>query len=340
MVPAVVAALFGSSRLMVSGPTTPTSIVLLSSLAALAVPGSATYVYYALTLTFMVGVIQLAMGLARLGHLVDFISDSVIVGFSAGAAVLIVVSQFKDLLGVELPQGLRVHEALPAIYDRDGPHRLDDPRGGDGEPRCRHRRETPARRRAVHARCDGRGHPGGTGVQPVLLRARRAGQRLGQRAAAAVGARIQPYHVAEACAGAFAVTLFALTQTVSIARSLASRTGDLVDANQEFIGQGLSNLAGAFFSSYVSAGSFNRSAVNYEAGARTPLASVFAASLLVVILLLVAPLLSYMPKAAMAGVLFLVAVGIVDWRRIRRDHSARAAPTPRPCSSPFSPPCC
>ena len=106
MVPAVLASLFGSSRLMMSGPTTPVSIVLFASLSVLAVPGSATFVYFALTLTFMVGLIQLAMGFARLGYLVDFISDSVITGFSAGA----VGGSLNKILGViELGEmGLRI----------------------------------------------------------------------------------------------------------------------------------------------------------------------------------------------------------------------------------------
>jgi SulP family sulfate permease len=89
---------------------------------------------------------------------------------------------------------------------------------------------------------------------------------------------------------ALAVTLFALTEAVSIGRALAARGGYRIDGNQEFIGQGLSNIAGSFFSGYVATGSFNRSGVNFEAGARTPLAAVFAALLLMVIVLLVAPL--------------------------------------------------
>ena len=93
MVPAIVAALFGSSRLLVSGPTTAASIVLFSSLSALAAPGSADYVAYAITLTLMVGVIQFALGIARLGVLVNFVSHPVIVGFTAGAAILIAVNQ-------------------------------------------------------------------------------------------------------------------------------------------------------------------------------------------------------------------------------------------------------
>ncbi|MEJ2529952.1 MAG: SulP family inorganic anion transporter, partial [Gammaproteobacteria bacterium] len=99
MVPAIIAALFGSSWHLVSGPTTAASIVLFSSLSAMAEPGSAQYVQLALTLTFMVGAIQLFMGLARLGTLVNFISHSVVVGFTAGAAVLIATSQLKNFFG-------------------------------------------------------------------------------------------------------------------------------------------------------------------------------------------------------------------------------------------------
>ncbi|MEJ2591312.1 MAG: SulP family inorganic anion transporter, partial [Candidatus Thiodiazotropha sp.] len=104
MVPAIIAALFGSSWHLVSGPTTAASIVLFSSLSAMAEPGSAQYVQLALTLTLMVGAIQLFMGLARLGTLVNFISHSVVVGFTAGAAVLIAASQLKNFFGVALPR--------------------------------------------------------------------------------------------------------------------------------------------------------------------------------------------------------------------------------------------
>ncbi|NOZ36686.1 MAG: SulP family inorganic anion transporter, partial [Gammaproteobacteria bacterium] len=115
---------------------------------------------------------------------------------------------------------------------------------------------------------------------------------------------------------ALAVTLFALTEAVSIGRSLAMRSGQRIDGNQEFIGQGLSNLAGTFFSGYVATGSFNRSGLNYQAGAKTPLAAVFAGSLLILIVLMVGPLAAYLPNAAMAGILFLVAWGLIDFHEI------------------------
>jgi SulP family sulfate permease len=97
---------------------------------------------------------------------------------------------------------------------------------------------------------------------------------------------------------------------------VAVKSGQRVDGNQEFIGQGLSNLVGSFFSAYPSSGSFNRSGVNFEAGARTPLAAVISAVALILILLAVAPLAAYLPNAAMAGILFLVAWGLIDFHHI------------------------
>jgi len=115
-----------------------------------------------------------------------------------------------------------------------------------------------------------------------------------------------------------ATTLFALTEAVSIGRSLAVRSGHSIHGNREFIGQGLSNLAGSFFSGYVATGSFNRSGVNYEAGAQTPLAALFSGLVLMVLIFPVAPLTAWLPKAAMAGLLFLVAWGLIDVHHITR----------------------
>ena len=327
MVPAVVAALFGSSRQLVSGPTTAASIVLFSTLSTLAAPGSEAYVRYALTLTFMVGAIQLAMGLARLGTLVNFVSHSVIVGFTSGAAVLIAASQLKNFLGLEMPGGLRFHEILVHLW------RLLR----DVDP------DSVAVGLATLA----------VGIAfrhywprfPYMIAALLAGSLLGGviefftyagflhsgtgesglRLVGAVPATLPPLSTPDFSLGAFtqlgpaalAVTLFALTEAVSISRSLAARTGELVDGNQEFVGQGLSNVVGSFFSAYVATGSFNRSAVNAEAGARTPVAAIVAGALLMGLVVVVAPLLAWLPMPAMAAILFLVAWGIVDVHHIR-----------------------
>ncbi len=126
-------------------------------------------------------------------------------------------------------------------------------------------------------------------------------------------------------APALVITMLALTEAVSIARAIAVRSEQRIDGNQEFIGQGLSNIIGSFFSAYASSGSFNRSGVNFEAGAKTPLASVFASVALVLILLVVAPLAAYLPNAAMAGILFLVAWGLIDFHHIAHIwHTSKA----------------
>ncbi|MCB1743548.1 MAG: SulP family inorganic anion transporter, partial [Gammaproteobacteria bacterium] len=123
MIPAVIAALFGSSRLLVSGPTTAASVVLFSTLSQFAEPGSAEYVSLALTLTLMVGVVQVILGIARFGAVVNFISHSVVVGFTAGAGVLIAVSQVKHFLGIQMPGGLNFYEV--ALHLGSNVHQVD-----------------------------------------------------------------------------------------------------------------------------------------------------------------------------------------------------------------------
>ena len=317
MVPAIIAALFGSSWHLVSGPTTAASIVLFSSLSALAEPGSAEYVGLALTLTLMVGAIQLFMGLARLGTLVNFISHSVVVGFTAGAAVLIAASQLKHFFGVALPRGVGPVETVYALVthaDGINPYvvavSLSTLLTGIALKRF-----LPRFPYMIGAMLVG-------SVISVLLGA----AEHGIATVGALPSRLPPLSMPEfdlatmreLAPAAFAVTLFALTEAVSIARSIAIRAGQHIDGSQEFIGQGLSNLVGSFFSGYVATGSFNRSGLNYEAGAKTPLAAVMAGVLLMGVVLLVAPLAAYLPNAAMAGVLLLVAWGLIDGHHIRK----------------------
>ncbi len=316
MVPAIVAALFGSSHHLVSGPTTAASIVLFASLSALAEPGSEDFVRYALTLTFLVGLVQLIMGFARLGVLVNFISHSVIVGFTAGAAILIASNQISHFLGLTLPRGLPFYEVIWLNISTFADIHIPTAIVG-----------VATLASGIMAR---RLWP----KLPYMIVAMVVGSlvavgfiHLGGAEIAVVGsipASLPPLSqpdfsfetIRELAPIVMAVTLFALAEAVSIARSLAARSGQLIDGNQEFIGQGLSNLAGAFFSSYVATGSFNRSGVNYQAGARTPFAALSAGVALMAIVLLVAPLFQYLPNAAMAAVLFMVAWGIVDTHHI------------------------
>jgi len=320
MVPAVVAALFGSSWHLVSGPTTAISIVVYAVCSPLAEPGSPAYVSLALTLTFLVGAIQLGLGLARTGTLIHFVSHTVVIGFTAGAAVLIATSQLRNFFGVAIPRGSTFAQTVRSFLSQAG--QIDPYVTAVGATTLltgilfrRYLRRFPYLIAAMLV---------GSLAGAVIARA--FGPAAGGiRTLGALPATLPPLsHPAFSIAtmrqlggSALALALLALTEAVSIARAIAVRSEQRIDGNQEFIGQGLSNIVGSFFSSYASSGSFNRSGLNYEAGARTPLAAVFAAFFLVAILLLVAPLAAHLPVAAMAGILFLVAWGLIDFHHIR-----------------------
>ena len=320
MVPAIIAAFFGSSWHLVSGPTTAASVVLFSSLSAFAEPGTVDYVTLALTLTFMVGIIELILGLARMGALVNFISHSVIIGFTAGAAILIAAKQLKNFFGVSIPRGGHVHDIL--IYF--GQHIVE---------------VNPYVTAVALATL-----LSGIAIKiwlpriPYLIVSMLVGSFLaagfnylwgqdvtGITTVGTLPNTLPPLSspnfdfamIRDLAPAALAVTMFALTEAVSIGRSLGARSGQRIDGNQEFIGQGLSNIAGSFFSGYVATGSFNRSGLNFQAGAKTPLAAAFAGLLLMGVVMLVAPLAAWLPNAAMAGILFLVAWGLIDFKEIK-----------------------
>jgi len=330
MVPAILAALFGSSPQLVSGPTTAASIVVFSSLSALAVPGTEDYVRFALTLTFMVGFIELALGLARLGLLVNFVSHSVIVGFTAGAAILIALNQIENFLGIEAVRDghalqrlwqnvLRVQDINPLALLVGLVTLLSGLASRKWFPRTPYMLTAMVVGTGLSALINTVASPDGPwGLVPTVGH---------------IPATLPPLSapdfslstIKDLAPAAFAVSLFALAEAVSISRALAAKSGHYIDGNQEFIGQGLSNLVGSFFSSYVATGSFNRSAVNYEAGARTPLSAIIAGGLLIPLVIVVAPVLAFLPNAAMAGILFLVAWGLIDFHHIRRITRASKA---------------
>ena len=319
MFPAIVAALWGSSWHLVSGPTTAISIVIFATMSPLAEPGSQEYVAIVLTLTFLVGLFQLVLGALRLGTLVNFVSHTVVVGFTAGAAVLIAASQVKNFFGIDIARGSSVWRVLQELVQQ----------GSQINPFV----VTVAVSTVVASVSIRRWRP----RVPHMIAALVVGALIGavlnlvfgsaHTGISSIGALqvgfppltspdFSPAMIEKLVPIAIAVALLALTEAVSIARAVALKSGQRIDGNQEFIGQGLSNLAGAFFSGYASSGSFNRSGLNYEAGARTPLAAVFSAVFLLLIVLFLAPLAAYLPIAAMAGILFVVAWGLIDFHHI------------------------
>ena len=320
MLPCVVAALFGSSRLMVSGPANAISLTTMALIAPLAAVGSPDYIRLVLTLTFLVGAMQLLLGLARAGNVVDKVPHSVVVGFTAGAAVLIVNSQLGPLLGLALPRGSSVLHNLQAVAQRAGEVQWPALLCGVAtvvtavawRPLNRY---VPAMLVAVVT---------GTLVSLALRVAVPAWPALAT--VPALPGALPPLSwpdlsvdtVRSLFGATLVMTLLALTEAAAIAKAVARKFGDTLDGNREFVGQGLANLAGAFFSAMPSSGSFNRSGVNVESGARTPLAAVSAALFLVLLLLFVAGWVAWLPLAVIAGLLLVVAWGLIDRREILR----------------------
>ncbi len=317
MVVPIIAALFGSSFHLVSGPTTAISIVVFAAVSKYAEPGSAEFVSLALTLTFLAGVYQLVFGLAKFGMLVNFVSHNVVIGFTAGAALLIASSQIPYILGVDIPRGEDFLNTWFDIYTGVGGFNIYLLIVGLGTLIS-----------AIVVKILKPKFPNlliGMFVGG-LLAFYLSGFTDSIKTIGAMPAYFPPLSTPDFSLNslkslapeAFAIALLGLIEASSIGRSIATKSNQRIDANQEFIGQGASNMVGSFFSSYASSGSFTRSGVNFESGARTPLSAILAALFLMVIVLLVAPLISYLPLAAMAGIILLVAYNLIDFKNIKK----------------------
>lgn len=322
MVTPVVAAIWGSSMVMVSGPTTAISAVIFATISSIAPPGTDQYVAIALSLTILVGCFQLAAGLLRLGGPISFISHSVMVGFTSAAAVLIAISQLGNATGLTVQgKGVldRVLQIAPDIHSANiaavflsaatfiailVSQRLD--------------KRLPAYFIALIF----------GSILGWLISAPAYGiamfSELPSIAPAFSVPQLDPQFLSSLAPGAATVALIGLLEAISIGRTFAIRRGEKYDTNQEIVGQGMSNLVGGFFQAYAGSGSFTRSGLNAESGARTPLSAIFAAVFLFFMLVLTAPLVTYIPVPVMGGVIIAVAFKLINTVEIRRILKSRS----------------
>jgi len=324
--PCAVAALGGSSRHVLSGPTNATSLALGAMLVPLAAGDASLLLPLALALTLLVGLLQTGLAVARLGTLANFISPSVMLGFTTGAAALIAWYALAGLMGAAgrasplqawqqgvAPAALAVGGVtlVAALagrrWWRRGPYLLVALLLGIGIGWWLTQQPLPG---SVPLR---------VGSPPSALPQWRwpwedAGRLL------ALGSPLLQ--------AALALAIVALGQSTAIAKTLAARTGDTLDANRECLGQGLGNLAAACSGGLVVCGSLNRSLPNLEAGARTPLAGVASAAFLVLLVALAGPVLAWIPLAGVSALLVVVAWSLFDgpaWRRAWRDDASEFA---------------
>ncbi|MGH1466112.1 MAG: SulP family inorganic anion transporter [Cognatishimia sp.] len=312
----IIAAFWGASMVMVSGPTTAISAVVFATLVEFATPGTQNYIALALTLTFMVGVLQLIAGLVGLGGLISFVSHSVIIGFTAVAALLIASSQLAGSLGILTAGGSGVIERLEQVF-----HRLDEANGAAIAVSIatlatvllinRVNKRLPAYIIALIVGAITAQALGGVGAGLQMF------APLTSVVPSLTTPEFSPSLMGDLLPGAVAVAFVGLLEAISIGKSFAFRRDERFDSNQEIVGQGLSNIAGSFLQSYAGSGSFTRSGLNAESGARTPMAAIFAAIILLVALFVVAPLVPYVPVAAMATIILYVAWKLINFSEIR-----------------------
>lgn len=316
-----VGALFAPSRQLINGPTNAISIALLSAIGSL--PGQDEKVQAAVLMALLVGVIQLGITLLRLGDLTRYVSHSVIVGFTAGASVLLVLDQAKNLLGLTAVGN--AHDHFLVRFWRTMV---------EGGP--------------VHGPTLAVGLASAALVLVLRWLARRSGwmllpdllvavvasagatalfglDRHGVRVIGDIPAAL-PWFQAPAidagqardfATGALAIGLLGLLEAIAMAKAIASVTRQKLDLNQQCLSEGLANLAGSFFQCMPGSGSLTRSAINQQAGAQTQWSGVVSAIGVALIMVVFAPFARYVPRSALAGILMLTAARMVNPRELR-----------------------
>jgi len=310
--------LWGSSALLLTGPTNTSSLLVLAVLLPIAGIGSPRYMLAASMLALLVGIFQLVLGMARLGMLVSFVSDSVIVGFTAGAGVLIIVNQVKVLFGLQIPTSASAIATIRNVLSRlPETHSLTLLLGIVVilfvSAVMHYKPQLPASLLAL-------------GIVTAVVWV----FHLGKYGIALVGkipiglppltgfSGIDFRMFGELSSGVLAVGAIGLVQTMAVAKSLSLQSRKRFDGNQEFIGQGLANIASGMFTGYPVFGSFVRSAVNVRSGGKTSFSAVFAGLSMLMLAILFAPAVRFVPKTGLAGVLIVIASGMIDRSEIAR----------------------
>jgi SulP family sulfate permease len=311
-----VGALLDSSKQLINGPTNAISIAVLSAIGS--IPGQDERIQAAVLLAFLVGSIQLGITLLRLGDLTRYISHSVIVGFTAGASMLLVLDQLKNLIGLQSMGGAHDHflQRFWLTLSDGGPIHVETAAVGLGSIAL------VLALRWLKARTGSRLLPElliVVGVMAVIV----AWLGLDQRGVKVIGeipAKLPPFGLPIFDAGlirefgtsALAIALLGLLEAVAMAKAIAAQTRQKLDLNQQCLSEGLANFTGSFFQCIPGSGSLTRSAINQQAGAVTQWSGVVSAVAVALVILVFAPYARFVPRAALAGILMLTAWRMVD----------------------------
>ncbi len=310
--PLMAYAFLGTSRQLAVGPVAMVALLTASGIGSLAEAGSGHYVQLALGLALLAGVIQLLLGVFRLGFLVNFLSHPVISGFTSAAALIIGLSQLKHLLGINIPNSEHIHEIVLAAAQNIGNTNLYSLALGLGGIALilgakRIHRSIPGSLLAVLAGILIVWGFGLTGQNVKIVGSVPSG--LPSFVAPKLGLPDWQALIPVA----LTISLVGFMESIAVAKAIQARHRDYkVDANQELIALGAANLFAGFFKAFPVTGGFSRTAVNDQAGAKTGMASFISAMLIVLTLLFLTPLFYYLPNAILASVILVAVLGLID----------------------------
>jgi len=315
-IPLIAYALFGTSRQLAVGPVAIVSLITAATLAPIVDEGTAAYLAAAAVLALLVGAVHLVLALGRLGFLVNFLSHSVLVGFTAAAAVIIGFSQVKHVLGVAVPRTEHFHEDVREILLVLGDTHLTTLAIGLVSIAVllvlgRYARRAPAALIVVV----------GSILAVELLGLQDRGVKivgeipglLPSLGLPAIDGAIMP----ALARAAIVITLVGFMESIAVAKVCARRHRYEVDANRELIGLGVANLVSGLFGGYAVTGGFSRTAVNDSAGAKTPLASLITAALVLLTIAFLTPLFKSLPQAALGAIIIMAVVKLIDVKEAR-----------------------
>ncbi|MEM1347794.1 MAG: solute carrier family 26 protein [Myxococcota bacterium] len=315
IVPLAVYAALGSSRDLAVGPVAMVSLLVATGVGAVAEAGTQEYVAMAVLLSLMVGVMQFVMGVAKLGFLANFLSHPVISGFTSAAALIIGFSQLKHLMGVSLPRTHRVHEVLWQALLRAGETNLITLGMGVGAVAALVvlKSVRPMWPRALVVVALGTLATWGLGLAEL-------GVKIVGEVPAGLPSPALPVWDVDALERmlpiAATIALVGFMESISVAKAVATKKGYEINADKELVGLGLANVAGAMFQAYPVTGGFSRTAVNANAGATSPMASLVTAAVIAISLLFFTPLFYFLPQTVLAAIIMTAVFGLIDTHEV------------------------
>lgn len=317
IVSAIIGSAFGSSNQLVTGPTN--AICLLTASALSKYMGLVNAYQMLFLMTFLVGVLQIFYGILRLGKVVDFVSHTVLVGFTAGAGVLIALGQVNTLLSISIKNsaGLSTMEKMYYVVTHISQTNL-------------YALGLGLMTIGIIVICKkiSKNLPGALIgiIAPIFVILLFALENKGVALTGTIPSSLPPFKMLEfsldslekVLSGVVAISIIGLVEAISISKAIASTTHQRIDSNQEFIGQGIANIVGAFFQCFPASGSFTRSAINFVNGAVTRFSGIFSGVIIALVLIFFAPFAKYIPSPCLAGVLIVTGYNLIDKQEIKK----------------------